>query len=299
MSLVKVGIIGGSGFNDPDLLQEAKVRTVTTPFGNPSSVLTEGFVEGVPCVVLPRHGKEHLLPPSEINYRANIWALKELGCTHILATNACGSLQKDKKPGDFVIPNQFYDNTRNRELTFYGSGPGSLKGVLHIPMADPFCEETRQVLIKAAKCLSLTIRDKTCSSDAISNHPCVHTEGSVITINGPRFSTRCESLLFQKWGFDLINMTLVPEVSLAREAGLSYASIAIVTDFDCWKADKEHVCVDMVLEQFNKSVGQVRKILLEAVRLIGARDWTKTIEANKALVLSSRQDLLHQESEGK
>ncbi|RTG86635.1 5'-methylthioadenosine phosphorylase [Schistosoma bovis] len=237
----QVGIIGGSGFDDPDLLQEAKVRTVTTPFGNPSSFLTEGFVEGVPCVVLPRHGKEHLLPPSEINYRANIWALKELGCTHILATNACGSLQKDKKPGDFVVLNQFYDNTRNRELTFYGSGPGSLKGVLHMPMADPFCEETRQVLIKAAKNLSLTIRDKTCSSDTIINHPCVHTEGSVITINGPRFSTRCESLLFQKWGFDLINMTLVPEVSLAREAGLSYASIAIVTDFDCWKADEEHV----------------------------------------------------------
>ncbi|VDP68018.1 unnamed protein product [Schistosoma curassoni] len=139
------------------------------------------------------------------------------------------------------IITKFYDNTRNRELTFYGSGPGSLKGVLHMPMADPFCEETRQVLIKAAKNLSLTIRDKTCSSDTIINHPCVHTEGSVITINGPRFSTRCESLLFQKWGFDLINMTLVPEVSLAREAGLSYASIAIVTDFDCWKADEEHV----------------------------------------------------------
>ncbi|CAH8288755.1 unnamed protein product [Heterobilharzia americana] len=147
MSKVKVGIIGGSGFNDPNLFKQVKVRTVTTPFGNPSDVLTEGYVGDVPCVVLPRHGRQHLILPSEVNYRANIWALKEAGCTHILATNACGSLQENIHPGDFVVLNQFYDRTVGRELTFYGSRPGAMKGVLHMPMGDPFCEETRQVSI--------------------------------------------------------------------------------------------------------------------------------------------------------
>ncbi|KAH8863110.1 S-methyl-5'-thioadenosine phosphorylase isoform 2 [Schistosoma japonicum] len=299
MSKVKVGIIGGSGFDDPNLFKQVGIRKVTTPFGDPSDVLTEGFVGDVACVVLPRHGKGHLILPSEVNYRANIWALKELGCTHILATNACGSLQEDKKPGDFVVLNQFYDNTRGREQTFYGSRPGSLDGVLHMPMGDPFCEETRQILIEAAKNLSMTVCDKTCSANTTCSHPCVHSEGSGITINGPRFSTRFESLLFKSWGLDVINMTLVPEVSLAREAGLSYASLAIVTDYDCWKTDQKHVCVDIVLKEFRNSVDKVKLILLEAVKLIGARDWTKTIEANKSLVLSSRQDLAHQESKGK
>nr|5F78_A Chain A, Methylthioadenosine phosphorylase [Schistosoma mansoni]5F78_B Chain B, Methylthioadenosine phosphorylase [Schistosoma mansoni]5F78_C Chain C, Methylthioadenosine phosphorylase [Schistosoma mansoni]5F78_D Chain D, Methylthioadenosine phosphorylase [Schistosoma mansoni]5F78_E Chain E, Methylthioadenosine phosphorylase [Schistosoma mansoni]5F78_F Chain F, Methylthioadenosine phosphorylase [Schistosoma mansoni]5F7J_A Chain A, Methylthioadenosine phosphorylase [Schistosoma mansoni]5F7 len=299
MSKVKVGIIGGSGFDDPNLFKKVGVRQVTTPFGKPSDTLVEGFVGDVACVVLPRHGKGHLIPPSEVNYRANVWALKDLGCTHILATTACGSLQEDLVPGDFVVLNQFMDKTWGRENTFYGSKPDSLKGVLHMPMAEPFCERTRQILIQAARNKSINVYDKKTMDKSACIHPCVHAEGSAVTINGPRFSTRCESFIHKAMGLDIVNMTLVPEVSLAREAGLSYASIAIVTDFDCWKSEEEHVCVDMVLEQFRKSVVHVREILLEAVALIGAEDWTKTIEANKALVMSSRQDLLHQGSNDK
>ncbi|CAH8637824.1 unnamed protein product [Schistosoma bovis] len=151
MSKVKVGIIGGSGFDDPNLFKKVGVRQVTTPFGKPSDALIEGFVGDVACVVLPRHGKGHLIPPSEVNYRANVWALRDLGCTHILATNACGSLQEDLVPGDFVVLNQFLDKTWGRENTFYGSKPDSLKGVLHMPMAEPFCERTRQVNWKCLK----------------------------------------------------------------------------------------------------------------------------------------------------
>ncbi|CAH8592683.1 unnamed protein product [Schistosoma turkestanicum] len=299
MSKVKVGIIGGSGLDDPNLFQKVGVRNVTTNFGAPSDVLTEGFIENVPCVMLPRHGKKHGILPHEVNYRANISALHELGCTHVLATNACGSLQENLMPGDFVVLDQFIDWSWGRESTFYGSKAGSMKGVLHMPMATPFCDKTRQVLIEAAKNLSMNVFDKKCMDAASAIHPCVHTEGSGITINGPRFSTRFESLLYQSFGVDIVNMTLVPEVVLARELGLSYASLAIVTDYDCWKTDQEHVCVDMVLEQFNKSVDRVKSLLLEAVKLIGSRDWTETIEANKALVASSRQDHAHRESQSK
>ncbi|CAH8869281.1 unnamed protein product [Trichobilharzia szidati] len=292
MTNIKVGIIGGSGFDDPNLFKQVKVTEVTTQFGNPSDVLTEGFIGDVPCVILPRHGKKHLILPSEVNYRANIWALKEAGCTHILATCACGSLQEHAQPGDFLVLDQFFDRTTGREVSFYGSRPGAIKGVLHMPMADPFCEETRQVLIEAAKNLSFDVYDRD-SGKPEPKHPCVHTKGSLVTINGPRFSTRFESKVFRSWGLDLVGMTLVPEVSLAREAGLSYASLAIVTDYDCWKADEAHVSVDIVLREFGKSIEKVKKVVLEAVRLIGTRDWTKTIEANQLLVQNSRQDLAH------
>ncbi|VDQ11420.1 unnamed protein product [Trichobilharzia regenti] len=144
-----------------------------------------------------------------------------------------------------------------------------------------------KILIQAAKNLSLDIYDRD-SGKTAPKHPCVHTKGSVITINGPRFSTRFESKLFRSWGLDLVGMTLVPEVSLAREAGLSYASLAIVTDYDCWKADQAHVSVDIVLQEFRKSIDKVKKVVLEAVRLIGARDWTKTIEANQVILMFPR-----------
>uniref|UniRef100_A0A183AZ02 PNP_UDP_1 domain-containing protein n=1 Tax=Echinostoma caproni TaxID=27848 RepID=A0A183AZ02_9TREM len=191
-------------------------------FGSPSDVLIEGTIEGIPCVVLARHGRNHSITPCNVNYRANIWALKKLGCTHVIASSACGGLQKYTRPGDFLILDQFYDRTFGRDQSFYAGRKPCLEGVMHVPMGQPFCEETRKVK---------------------SAHPCVHTRGSGLTINGPRFSSRCESKIHQSWGIDVVNMTLVPEVVLAREAGLSYANMSIVTDYDSWKTDVEQVCV--------------------------------------------------------
>ncbi|CAL8083252.1 unnamed protein product [Calicophoron daubneyi] len=287
---VKVGIIGGSGLEDPNILKNATERNVETIFGRPSDVVTEGLIGKVPCAILSRHGRNHSILPSEVNYRANIWALKELGCTHILATNACGGLQEYTQPGDIVILDQFFDRTQGREQTFYGSKGNSLKGVLHMPMGDPFCEKTREVLADAACSLHLNVWDRKEGIPPADFHPCVHTSGSCVTINGPRFSSRFESRLFKQWGSDVVNMTLVPEVALAREVGISYASMAIVTDYDSWKADGSEVCVEMVVQNFLKNVEKVKLILKEAVRIIGERDWTETIAVNQKLVQQSRQD---------
>ncbi|KAF6770567.1 hypothetical protein AHF37_10415, partial [Paragonimus kellicotti] len=236
-----VGIIGGSGLNDLHILKNPVERRVQTIFGEPSDVLIEGTVNNVPCVLLARHGRNHSIIPSDVNYRANIMALKEAGCTHILATNASGGLQDYTQPGDFIILDQFMDQTRGREQSLYGGRKPNLDGVLHIPMAEPFCEKTREILIEAARSCSLTVWDRQRDPSGPDRHPCVHTRGSSVTINGPRFSTRFESKLYRSWGLDLIGMTLVPEVVLAREAGLSYASVSIVTDYDSWKTDAENV----------------------------------------------------------
>ncbi|TGZ62716.1 hypothetical protein CRM22_007297 [Opisthorchis felineus] len=293
MGKVKVGIIGGSGMNDPNILEYSRERVVTTTFGDPSDSIIEGMIGRVPCAVLARHGRNHSIIPSDINYRANIWALKTVGCTHILASTACGGLQDYTHPGDFLILDQFLDFSRGREQTFYGGKRPVFEGVLHTPMGKPFCEKTRQVLIDAAKGMSLTICDRDQGPPAENVHPCVHTRGSAVTINGPRFSTKLESQIFRNFGIDVVNMTLVPEVSLAREAAMSYASVAIVTDYDCWKHEEQEVCVSAVLGAFKKSAEKVKHMLVKAVKLIGERDWTAVIEANERLVATSRQDLLH------
>lgn len=293
MRPTKVGIIVGSGLNDPQLIQNPTEHNVSTIFGDPSDTIIDGEIRGVPCAVLARHGRRHSILPSDINFRANIWALKELGCTHILATSACGGLQEYTHSGDFVILDQFIDQTRGRDQTLYGGTKPALKGVLHIPMGEPFCEETRRVLIDAASQVSLNVWDRAQGPPASAHHPCVHTHGSALVINGPRFSTRCESKLFHSWGVDVITMTVAPEVSLAREAGLSYASIAIVTDYDAWKANTEVVSVEAVLNEFRRNVEKVKTLLVKAVELVGRRDWTGVIEANERLVLQNRQDLLH------
>ncbi|KAF8565843.1 hypothetical protein P879_07915 [Paragonimus westermani] len=293
MSRVKVGIIGGSGMNDPHIFKNPIERRMRTIFGEPSDALIEGTVNNVPCVVLARHGRDHSIIPSDINYRANIMALKEAGCTHILATNASGGLQDYTQPGDLVILDQFMDQTRGREQSLYGGRERHLDGVLHIPMAEPFCEETRKVLIEAARTCSLTVWDRQRDPTGPERHPCVHARGSSVTINGPRFSTRFESRLYRSWGLDLINMTVVPEVVLAREAGLSYASVSIVTDYDCWKTGAESVSVHAVLDNFAHSVQKVTSLLVKAIELIGRRDWTDLIRSNAQLVVDSRQDLAH------
>uniref|UniRef100_A0A3B3SL86 S-methyl-5'-thioadenosine phosphorylase n=1 Tax=Paramormyrops kingsleyae TaxID=1676925 RepID=A0A3B3SL86_9TELE len=222
---IKIGIIGGSGLDDPDILEGRTEKHVDTPFGKPSDVLILGKIKNVECVLLARHGRQHTIMPSNVNYRANIWALKDEGCTHLLVTTACGSLREEIQPGHIVLVDQFIDRTTKRIQTFYDGSPTSPPGVCHIPMAVPFCSRTRQVLLEVARDLEVKC----------------HPQGTMVSIEGPRFSSRAESLMLRQWGADVINMTTVPEVVLANEAGLCYASIAMATDYDCWKEHEEAV----------------------------------------------------------
>ena len=198
--MIKIGIIGGSGLDDPKLVKEYEEIDVETKYGKPSSHLTCGKINNVDVVILARHGKDHSIYPTGVNFRANIAALKQQGCSHILATTACGSLREEIKPGMFVFPDQFIDFTRHRVLTFHD------KKVIHTPMAEPFCNKLRDLLSYTAKELGLEYKNK----------------GTIITIEGPRFSTKAESYLFRSWNADIINMSTVPEAILAREAGICY-----------------------------------------------------------------------------
>ena len=246
MDAVKVGIIGGSGLDDPRLMKDIKEKTVKTPYGSPSSSLTIGKISGVPTVILSRHGRKHSIYPTGVNYRANIHALKKEGCTHILATTAVGSLREKIRPGDLVFVDQFIDHTKHRPLTFHD------EKVIHTPMAEPFCPQLRSLL--AASAAELKLRH--------------HKKGTVITIEGPRFSTKAESHMFRGFGADVINMSTVPEVILAREVGICYQTIAMSTDYDCWKEGEEPVTWEMILKIMNKNSDNVKKLLLKTVSKI-------------------------------
>src|SRR3989339_1865685 len=240
---MKYGIIGGSGLDDPKLLQDYHEVEIETPFGKPASTITVGKINGVDVAILARHGKDHSIMPTKVPYRANVWALKELGCTHILATTACGSLKEEIAPGDLVFLDQFVDFTKHRNLTFYEDK------VVHTSMADPFCAELRRLLIETAADLGFSY----------------HAEGTVITIEGPRFSTRAESRLFRSFGADVVNMSTVPEVILANEVGLRYATIAMATDYDAWKEGEEPVTWEMILERMKDNAAKVKKLLLAVI----------------------------------
>jgi 5'-methylthioadenosine phosphorylase len=246
----KIGIIGGTGLEDPDILKNPHTIQQATPFGVTSSYLKAGEINGVEVVLLSRHGQKHTIPPSGVNNRANVFALKKVGCTHILATTACGSLREEIGRGQLVFPDQFIDFTRHRSSTFYEEfRPGELK---HTPMADPFNKDLREKLISRADSLGFM------------NHP----KGTVITIEGPRFSTRAESKMFRMWGADIINMSTAPEVILANEAGIPYAAIAMSTDFDAWKDDEQPVTWDAVMEIFNQNVQKVLQLIQEVLPMI-------------------------------
>lgn len=240
---MKIGIIGGSGLDKPDILQNFEEKEWDTPYGKPASSLVCGEINGVSVVVLARHGKEHSFNPTLVPYRANIWALKEIGCTHILATTACGSLREEIVPGDFVFLDQFVDFTKHRLLTFYEDK------VVHTPMAYPFDASLRQSLITAATNLDIKY----------------HATGTMLTIEGPRFSTKAESDLFRLWGQDVINMSTVPEVILANELNLHYASVAMVTDYDCWNDNEVAVTYDLILERMEQNSAKVKKLLVETI----------------------------------
>jgi 5'-methylthioadenosine phosphorylase len=246
MGEIKVGIIGGSGLDDPRLMKNIKEKKVKTPYGSPSSPLTVGKIGGVSAVILARHGKDHSIYPSGVNYRANIYALKKEGCTHILATTAVGSLREKIRPGDLVFVDQFIDFTKHRPLTFHD------ERVIHTPMAEPFCRQLRSLL--SASAAELKFR--------------CHKKGTVITIEGPRFSTKAESHLFRSFGADVINMSTVPEVILARELGICYQTIAMSTDYDCWKQGEEPVTWEMILGIMSKNSENVKQLLVKTVSKI-------------------------------
>jgi len=243
---IKIGIIGGSGMDSPKLFSDWNEKTVKTPYGNPSSNLIIGTIEGVKTIILARHGKDHSIYPTGVNFKANIYALKQEGCTHIIATTAVGSLKEEIKPGDIVFPDQFIDFTSHRELTFHS------EKVIHTPMSDPFCSKLLKLLIESTKELRLSY----------------HKKGTVITIEGPRFSTRAESHMFRSWGADIINMSTVPEVTLARELGICYQSIAMSTDYDCWKEEEEPVTWEMIKKVMDKNSDNVKKLILKTLPLI-------------------------------
>ena len=242
----KIGIIGGSGLDDPEMFQKEKELAVDTPYGTPSSELTIGKIKDIDVIHLARHGRKHQLSPTQVNYRANIHALKDAGVTHILATTACGSLREEIGRGDFVIVDQFIDFTRHRKVTFHESFDN---GAAHTSMADPFDAELRKALYDTA----------------VSHGMKVHNGGTVVTIEGPRFSTRAESNMFRIWGADVINMSVAPEATLANEAEIPYAAVAMSTDYDCWKEDEAPVTWDEILEVFQKNAENVKQLLIHSI----------------------------------
>ena len=244
--MIKVGIIGGSGLDDPDILKNAKEIDCDTKYGKPSSPLTIGKINNVDTVIIARHGRKHQFSPTQVNNQANIAALKDAGVTHILATTACGSLKQEIDRGDLVVLDQFIDFTRFRKNTFHSSFED---GAAHTGMAKPFDSDLRKHLYDVA----------------VSENLKVHKTGCVVTIEGPRFSTIAESKMFRLWGADVINMSTAPEAMLACEAAIPYAAVAMSTDYDCWKEDEKPVTWDEILEVFNKNASNVKNLIIKTI----------------------------------
>jgi len=244
--MVKIGIIGGSGLDDPDILKNAQAVEIETEYGKPSSTLMTGEIAGVKTVLMARHGRKHQYSPTEVNNRANIKAMQQLGVSHIIATTACGSLKEEIGRGHLVVLDQFIDFTRFRRNTFFDSFSN---GVHHTAMAQPFDEDLCRALYTTGQALGLTM----------------HPNGCVITIEGPRFSTIAESKMFRLWGADVINMSTAPEAMLAKEAALPYATIAMSTDYDCWKVDEQPVSWEEILEVFQQNADNVKKLLVKVI----------------------------------
>jgi len=233
----RIGIIGGTGVYDPEMFELKETVKLSTPYGAPSDDIQIGEIDGLMVALLPRHGKWHVFPPHKVNYRANIWALKQCGVERIISPCAVGSLQEEYEPGQIVIADQFIDFTKKRDYTFYDGAK-----TVHVSMADPFCSELRDIFVKEAKRLKIP-------------H---HKDGTYICIEGPRFSTRAESLMFRAFA-DVIGMTLCPECQLAKEMEMCYVSLAMVTDYDVWT---EHpVDTAMILKTMAENVDKIQKLI--------------------------------------
>jgi len=256
--MVKIGIIGGSGVYDPKMFEDSEDIAINTPYGAPSDMITTGKFKGVDIVFIPRHGKNHTINPTNVNYKANIHAMKELGVTHILAPGTSGSLQEEIRPGDFVFSDQFIDRTTKRKSTFYDENQ-----VCHIGISEATCPDLRKILSEKAEKLGLRY----------------HKSGTNICMEGPRFSTRAESELYRSWKAKTINMTMVPECVLAREAEICYATIMMVTDYDVWR--DSDVSIDVILKVMSENIEKVKKLISEVIpaipdkRVCGCKDALK------------------------
>jgi 5'-methylthioadenosine phosphorylase len=242
---ISIGVIGGSGLYEMEGLTQIKTRKIATPFGRPSDDFLIGTLHGRRVAFLPRHGRGHRLLPTDINYRANIYGMKKLGVERIISVSAVGSMREEIRPGDIVVPDQFYDLTKHRRSTFFGNGV-----VAHVGMADPVCADLCSVLINAGMQVGAT----------------VHRVGTYICMEGPQFSTRAESLTYRQWNVDVIGMTNATEAKLAREAEICYSTIALATDYDCWHHSEEAVTVEAVLEVMKHNVETSKAMIREAVR---------------------------------
>jgi 5'-methylthioadenosine phosphorylase len=258
MEKVSIAIIGGSGLYHMSGLQNAAEHNIETPFGKPSAPIVIGTLEGMRVAFLARHGIGHHIMPTEVPYRANIYALKLLGAERIISISACGSLREDYAPGDIVIPDNIYDNTKDRARSFFGDGL-----VAHIGVADPFCTDLSNNLEAAVRATNAK----------------THRGGSFITIEGPRFSTKAESNAFRAWGMSIIGMTASPEAFLAREAEICYATMAHVTDYDVWHESEEPVTVEMVIQTLNKNTQKAQEAIHNLVRGLNAQRNCKCGEA--------------------
>jgi 5'-methylthioadenosine phosphorylase len=248
---IPIGIIGGSGLYKMEALKDIEERHIDTPFGPPSDALIIGTLDNTRVAFLPRHGRHHHLTPSELPFRANIYALKSLGVQYILSASAVGSLQAEIKPVDMVVPDQFIDRTRNRISTFFGEGI-----VAHVSFGDPVCAQLTRILGESV------------ASQALEGVT-LHRGGTYVCMEGPAFSTKAESHLYRSWGASIIGMTNLQEAKLAREAEMAYGTLALVTDYDCWHPDHDSVTVEMVIGNLQRNAVNAQRVIREAVRRIG------------------------------
>ncbi len=247
MSQAKIAVIGGSGLYDIEGMEDIEEVDINTPFGKPSDKIVVGKLEGVGIAFLPRHGRGHRILPTEVPYRANIYALKSIGVERVIGINSVGSLKEDFKPNDLLIPDQLIDRTCQRAGTFFGEGI-----VAHIPFGEPFCPSLSQLVYGAAKDAGAT----------------AHRGGTCVVMEGPAFSTKAESFLYRSWGADVIGMTTLPEAKLAREAEICYAVIACITDYDCWRRGHDAVTAEMIIGRLRQNIDTAKRIIKLAVQKV-------------------------------
>ncbi len=266
----KIAVVGGSGLYEIEGLTEIEEVNPTTPFGKPSHTITIGKLEGTHIAFLPRHGRGHTITPTEVPYRANIYALKALGVERIIAVNAVGSFKKELKPGDLVIPDQIIDRTRHRIDSFFGDGI-----VVHIAFADPFCPDLSKILYDAARKTKVK----------------VHLGGTYVAMEGPAFSTRAESRLYRSWGADIIGMTAIPEAKLAREAEICYGMVAGVTDYDSWQEKSQTLVVDDILKTLRQNIEAIKEIIKLAVAQVKEERKCQCASAMSIAIATSRKNI--------
>lgn len=266
--MASIGFIGGSGLYNIPEMKVLEERLVKTPWGDPSDKLIFGSLKGVDVVFLPRHGRGHRITPTEVNSRANIWALKSVGVREIVAFSAVGSLREEIAPLHFVVPSQIIDRTSRRPSTFFEGGV-----VAHVSFAEPFCTRLEGQVRQALKGCDL-------------KH---HVDTTLVVMEGPAFSTKAESKLYRSWGADIINMSALPESKLAREAGICYQMVCMSTDYDCWRDVGEHVTAEMIISNLSRNAENARKVILDLVGRMGAKRSCTCSEAGRSAILTDKK----------